>query len=94
MRYLLLLAALALPLPSHAAYVCTRDPNSSVNLRATPSTRASSKGSIPFGQWVDTSGARMFDGARGWVWVNYYGVTGWIATDYLSNSLDRCGNGL
>lgn len=86
--------ALSLSSPVQAAFVCTRDPNSAVNLRAQPSTRAYSKGSIAYGSWIDTEGPRIYDGARSWVHVNYHGVTGWIATDYLAHSLSRCGYGL
>lgn len=86
--------AFSLNAPAQAAYVCTRDPNSAVNLRAQPSTRAYSKGTIAYGSWVESDGPRIYDGARAWVHVNYFGVTGWIATDYLAHSLSRCGYGL
>lgn len=89
-----LACAFAISAPAQAAYVCTRDPNSAVNLRAQPSTRAYSKGVITYGSWVDASGPRIYDGSRAWVHVNYFGVTGWIATDYLSHTLARCGYGL
>jgi len=72
-------------LPAHAqwAMTCTRDPNSSVNLRNGPSKRNYIVASIPnetylrFRSWVWGG-----DGMR-WYNVEYNGIVGWMRSDYL-----------
>lgn len=72
-------------LPAHAqwAMTCTRDPNSSVNLRNGPSKQNYIIASIPNEAYIR---------ARTWVWggdgmrwynVEYNGIVGWMRSDYL-----------
>jgi uncharacterized protein YraI len=85
-RFLLaipLIIASALPAQAQWAMTCTRDPNSSVNLRNGPSKRNTIIASIPNSYYL-----RALD----WVWggdqmrwyrVEYNGLVGWMRSDYL-----------
>lgn len=78
-------ASLLITTPAQAQYAmtCTREYNSSVNLRTQPSTRASVIASIPNESYIR---------ALTWVWggdrlrwwkVEYNGLVGWMRSDYL-----------
>lgn len=71
------------PAKAQWAMTCTRDYNSSVNLRTQPSTRATVIASIPNESYLR---------ALTWVWggdklrwwkVEYNGLVGWMRSDYL-----------
>lgn len=75
--------ALASPAKAQWATTCTREWNSSVNLRNQPSTRASVIASIPNESYIR---------ALNWVWgadqmrwyrVEFNGLVGWMRSDYL-----------
>lgn len=80
------IASLLITTPAQSqqyAMTCTREYNSSVNLRSQPSTRAAIVASIPNESYVR---------ARSWVWggdnmrwynVEYNGLVGWMRSDYL-----------
>jgi uncharacterized protein YraI len=79
------LTSLLVTTPAHAqwAMTCTREYNSSVNLRNQPSTRATVIASIPNESYVR---------ALTWVWgadkmrwwkTEYNGLVGWMRSDYL-----------
>lgn len=79
------IASLLIATPAQAQYAmtCTREYNSSVNLRTQPSTRASVIASIPNESYIR---------ALTWVWggdrlrwwkVEYNGLVGWMRSDYL-----------
>jgi uncharacterized protein YraI len=74
---------IATPAKAQWAMTCTRDYNSSVNLRTQPSTRATVVASIPNESYLR---------ALTWVWggdklrwwkVEYNGLVGWMRSDYL-----------
>lgn len=74
---------IATPAKAQWAMTCTRDYNSSVNLRTQPSTRATVIASIPNESYLR---------ALTWVWggdklrwwkVEYNGLVGWMRSDYL-----------
>lgn len=73
----------ATPAQAQWAMTCTREYNSSVNLRNQPSTQASVIASIPNESYLR---------ALTWVWggdkmrwwkVEYNGLVGWMRSDYL-----------
>jgi hypothetical protein len=73
----------ATPAKAQWAMTCTREYNSSVNLRNQPSTRATVIASIPNESYVR---------ALTWVWgadkmrwwkTEYNGLVGWMRSDYL-----------
>jgi|DEB0MinimDraft_3_1074331.scaffolds.fasta_scaffold06131_8 uncharacterized protein YraI len=74
---------IATPAQAQWAMTCTREYNSSVNLRNQPSTRASVIASIPNESYLR---------ALTWVWggdnlrwwkVEFNGLIGWMRSDYL-----------
>ena len=74
---------IATPAKAQWAMTCTRDYNSSVNLRTQPSTRATVVASIPNESYLR---------ALTWVWggdklrwwkVENNGLVGWMRSDYL-----------
>jgi uncharacterized protein YraI len=84
-----LLSAVALVftavLPAHAQYAmtCTRDYNSSVNLRNGPSRSNYTIASIPNSEYIRAlNWVWGGDGMR-WYRVEYNGLVGWMRSDYL-----------
>lgn len=72
-------------MPAHAqwAMTCTRDPNSSVNLRNGPSKNNYVIASIPNSQYVRAlTWVWGSDGQR-WYNVEHNGLVGWMRFDYL-----------
>lgn len=78
-----LITGLALPAHAQYAMTCTRDYNSSVNLRNGPSKNNRVIASIPNSSYVR---------AMNWVWggdgirwyrVEFDGLVGWMRSDYL-----------
>lgn len=78
-----LIAATSLPAHAQYAMTCTRDYNSSVNLRNGPSRNNGSIASIPNESYVRTlTWVWGGDGMR-WFRVEYNGLVGWMRGDYL-----------
>jgi uncharacterized protein YraI len=80
----LLLASTAAPVNAQShAITCTRDPNSSVNLRNGPGRNNYVIASIPSNAYVRIlSWVWGGDGMR-WYNVEYNGLVGWQRSDYL-----------
>lgn len=82
---LLSLGSMLTALPAHAqwATTCTRDPNSSVNLRNGPSRNNYVIASIPNSEYVRAlNWVWGSDGMR-WYRVEFNGLVGWMRQDYL-----------
>lgn len=82
---LLLLAALSLSAPAqaqHLMYVCTRDANGVLNVRANHNTRSAIIGQLRNGQTViiEDTFWRPGDGSPIWVLVRGFG---WVRGDYI-----------
>lgn len=65
------------------AMTCTRDYNSSVNLRTQPSTRATIIASIPNESYLRTLTWVWGGDKLRWWKVEYNGLVGWMRSDYL-----------
>ncbi len=79
-----LLASTAAPVSAQShAMTCTRDPNSTVNLRSGPSRNNYVIASIPNNVYVRLlTWVYGSDGMR-WYNVEYNGLVGWQRSDYL-----------
>ena len=79
------LASLLITTPAQAqwAMTCTREYNSSVNLRNQPSTRASVIASIPNESYLRALTWVYGSDSMRWWKVEYNGLVGWMRSDYL-----------
>lgn len=73
----------AAPAQAQWATTCTREYNSSVNLRNQPSTRAYVIASIPNESYIRTLNWVWGADRMRWYNVEYNGLVGWMRSDYL-----------